>query len=113
ARLLLIEVGTKRSIPQRRSSLTTTNPCPERNPARVPGDCCDCAVKGPSAATDRIKPSNFFMVGLIACRYFARLLLFTTINGHLNRPGDGRISASILIPRARKLFVISEHLNTS
>ena len=99
-------------ITVRRSSFTPTSPCPERNPARVPGGGCDCAVKGTSAATDRIKANNFFTGGLIACRCFARLLLFTTISGHLNPPGDDRISASILIPRARKLFVISEHLNT-
>jgi hypothetical protein len=30
----------------------------------------------------------------------------------INRLGDGCISASILIPRARKLLVISEHRNT-
>src|SRR4029077_18365579 len=112
ARLLLIEAGTKRWFSNRRSSFTPASPCPERKPARVPGCCCDCAVKGASTTADRIKANNFFMGGLLTCRCFARLLLLNTISAHLNHLGGGRISPSILIARARKLLVISEHLNT-
>ena len=78
----------------------------------MPGCCCDCAVKGASAAVHKIKANNFFMSCLITCRCISNYFSSEQCSDHLNLWGNGRSSVSILIIRARELLVISEYLNT-
>jgi hypothetical protein len=61
ARRLLMETGTNRRLPTRRSSFAPPRPCFARKPASVPLDCCACACDRPSSASKRIARNSFFM----------------------------------------------------